>query len=103
MRRRQHRYRHGVPPATLRALEAILQSGAAKYGEPAPLAWPNQVQPAVAWHLGAALRHLGRAGITGKEVDCETGLPHLLHAAARLILLHTLLTDQPLTPSKETK
>lgn len=90
-------YRHGVPPRILARLERILAYGAVKHSPTGPWHTNDQTQ----LHVAGALRHLGRAGRYGELVDDQTGERHLLHAAARLIFLVSLLDNEPLHPTKE--
>lgn len=101
MKRPSH-YRHGVPPNTLHRLERILATGAAKHGEPPHIIYGLDKLAALTHeHIAAARRHLRRAGKYGDDVDRETFEPHLLHAAARLILLATLLYNDQRIPRKD--
>jgi hypothetical protein len=71
-----------VPPTAIAAVAAVMEVGAAKYG---PYNWREfPVQRMV--YLEAALRHL-YADLDGESVDPETGLMHLEHAAAGLLIL----------------
>lgn len=84
-------YRHGVPPSILLRLERILAHGAAKHGEPKTVDHPcsdSDVHGEVAARMLAGVyRHLDSAGSRGDYGDLETCELHVLHAAARLILL----------------
>lgn len=61
-------------------VDAVLAHGAQKHGD---LEAGRRVP--VAHHLDKARSHLDRAG-DGSARDPETGLPHVAHAAARLLL-----------------
>jgi hypothetical protein len=61
-------------------VDAVLAHGASKHGD---LEAGRRVH--VAHHLDKARSHLDRAG-DGSALDPETGLPHVAHACARLLL-----------------
>lgn len=73
---------HLVDPAFLDALAQVLEFGARKYA-----AW-NWAKGTFAWSrlYGALQRHLN-AFWEGEELDPETKLPHLWHAACCLMFL----------------
>lgn len=70
-----------LPFGALEEVAKVLAFGASKYG---PNNWQN-VKPKRRY-LAAALRHLS-AVIRGQEIDPESGLPHLAHAAACVLFL----------------
>lgn len=77
-----------LPFAALEEVGRVLAYGARKYGEDS---W-RQVRPARRY-LGAALRHLS-AWARGEEVDIESGLPHLAHAACSVLFLIELAREE---------
>lgn len=70
-----------IPTSFLKQTAAVLQKGAEKY---APRNWER----GMSWQsvYGCLMRHL-IAWQDGKELDDETGLPHLAHAACNLAFL----------------
>ena len=73
-----------LPFDALNDVAMVLAYGAAKY---APRNW----EKGMAWGrlLAAALRHLA-AWAAGRDVDDESGLPHLSHAACCVLMLLAL-------------
>ena len=69
-----------VPAGVLAEVIAVLEHGAAKYGE------NNWTQVEGIRYFDAAHRHLG-AWWTGEEVDKESGQAHLAHAICCLMFL----------------
>ncbi len=84
-----------LPVSALLGRASVLTFGARKYGD---RNWEN----GIAWSrcYGAALRHL-YAWWDGQDLDEETGLSHLCHAAAEIDFLiefastHRELDDRP--------
>ncbi len=70
-----------IPVSTLNALSSVLQFGAQKYGD-------NNWRQGLAWsRVYAALqRHLVDFW-DGQDLDLESGLPHLHHAACNIAFL----------------
>ena len=68
-----------VPPRAFLEVALAIQTGDAKYG--AGTRFDGEPRR----HLAGALRH-ELAYLDGREFDPETGLHHLAHAAARLLL-----------------
>lgn len=66
-----------VPPALLLYVSMVMRLGAAKYG---PYNWrQNKVRYTI--YIEAAMRHLLSA-LDGEDIDPESGMPHIAHAAA---------------------
>lgn len=87
-----------VPPLPLLAIGQVMAVGASKYG---PVNWrKNPVSSST--YYDAAMRHL-MAWWDGQDLDLETGISHLAHAAANLCILLDadsgpwLLDDRPPT------
>lgn len=79
----------GVPAAPLFMVGEVMRFGAAKYGL---TNWRHDPISASVYY-NAAMRHLF-SWWDGDNLDTETGLPHLAHAAACLmIILDAGLTD----------
>mgnify|MGYP001602383448 CR=1 FL=1 len=74
-----------IPWSALREVVAVLDYGARKY---APDDW-RKVPDARRRYHNAAMRHLV-ASFEGEDIDPESGLPHLAHAAACLLFLRAL-------------
>lgn len=70
-----------VAPDFLRGLAAVLTYGAAKY-EP----WNWTKGKTLSRDFAAALRHL-TAWNDGEDLDPESGLPHLMHAVADIMIV----------------
>lgn len=70
-----------IPPRALLAVGAVMGYGATTYG-------PHNWRLGLPWGrlAAAALRHT-MAWIGGEQEDSESGLPHLAHAAASLLML----------------
>lgn len=77
-----------IAPEVLEAMAEVLQYGAKKYA-------PNNWMRGISWTtvFGAVLRHLW-AWFRGEDIDPESGLPHLSHAACGLMFL-TYYTRRP--------
>lgn len=73
-----------LSPVALIATATVLAFGANKYG---PHNWRHGL--AYSRLLGATFRHL-LAFMGGEDLDAETGLPHLDHAAAEIMFLQEL-------------
>lgn len=71
-----------LPLAPVRAVVRVLTYGAKKY---APGAW-KLVPEGRDRYFSAALRHL-TAWRDGEQLDVESGLPHLAHAACCVLFL----------------
>jgi len=71
-----------LPPAVLWSVGQVMRFGAGKYGA-------DNWRKGMKWGrlYGAALRHLFRWWY-GRTFDKESGLPHLAHAIASLMMLH---------------
>lgn len=69
-----------VPPHALKAVAEVLTFGAKKYS---PYSWVNVESER---YLDAAYRHLEQRRM-GEELDQESGLTHLAHAAVNLLFL----------------
>lgn len=70
-----------IPPRAIRDIAAVLGYGAQKY---APNNW--QKVDVRSRYLNAAMRHL-LAYAEGEDIDKESGLQHLAHAAASICFL----------------
>lgn len=68
-----------VPAAGILAIADLLTAAQAKYPTPK---WPTLT---VAQHVSAALRH-AFSHLVGDTIDPEFKRPHLVHAAARLVM-----------------
>lgn len=89
-----------IPTPPLFQVGAVMETGAAKYG---PYNWRQTNVPYSTYYNGA-LRHL-MAAWDGQDLDPETGIEHLAHAAAGLLIildakLHGTLVDDRYTPGK---
>lgn len=91
-----------VPPRGIEAAGRALGYGAGKHGTPAPGGWgtwriagTEQAQPLT--HFACLLRHL-MAWRRGEACDPESGLSHLDHAAAQLMILVDVVEDEPRLP-----
>jgi hypothetical protein len=84
-----------IPPSWGRALAAVLTKGAAKYAD---RNWEKGLP--LLQTLASAERHIA-AYKAGQDVDPETGLSHLAHAATNLLMAletHRRVYDCPLAP-----
>jgi hypothetical protein len=85
-----------VPPVALFEVGRVMEVGAAKYG---PMNWRKD-PVSYSTYYNAALRHM-MAAWDGQFADPDTGINHLAHAAANLLILidaneqGTLLEDRP--------
>jgi hypothetical protein len=72
-----------VPPEWLEGLGSVITFGANKYR-------PNGWRDGMPWSdtMASALRHI-TSWQKGEELDSDSGLPHLLHAATNLMFLYT--------------
>lgn len=72
-----------VPMKWMEGLGSVVTFGANKYR-------PNGWRDGMPWNntLGSALRHIA-AWQNGEELDSDSGLPHLLHAATNLMFIYT--------------
>ena len=70
-----------IPPQYIEGIAEVLKYGASKYA-------PNNWMRGMSWETvaGGILRHI-TAFRRGEELDPETGLPHLHHAACGLMFL----------------
>lgn len=70
-----------VPSYAIEEVGNVLRFGAEKYGE-------YNYLGGMAWTrlAGAALRHIYK-WLRGEDIDNESGLPHLAHAAANCMML----------------
>lgn len=73
--------RHSLLPHSIDDIIAVLEYGAAKYGE---RNWELGMEWSRPWN--AAMRHLW-AWWRGEECDKESGLPHLAHCACNILFL----------------
>ncbi len=87
---------HLIPGVAEIQVAAVLAHGAAKYG-----GWNWRVTKIKATsYIAAARRHLA-AWLDGEDLDPESGLPHLAHAAAGLMIaldaeaVGTLIDNRP--------
>lgn len=71
-----------VPPTAVLELGRVMAVGASKYG---PMNWRHDAV-SYSTYYNAAMRHLFEAW-DGNDLDFETGLPHIAHAAACLAIL----------------
>lgn len=73
---------HLLPPGPLADIARVLEHGADKHG--GPWSWTEDGR---LWseHYNAAQRHM-MAWWIGETMDPESGLSHLAHAAARLLI-----------------
>jgi len=73
---------HLIPPAFIEDLAAVLQHGAKKYA-------PNNWMKGMSWEtvMSAVQRHI-QAWRAGEDLDPESKLSHLMHAACGLMFLH---------------
>lgn len=77
----QQRWSESTIPNALALVERVIQFGGRVRGLE-----PGEVMGAAITHLDAAARHLESARWNREATDHESGLPHLAHAAARLLL-----------------
>lgn len=70
-----------IPPRMIEAVAEVLQHGAKKYNR-------NNWMAGMSWSTvyGGVQRHLN-AFYAGEEIDPESGLPHLSHAACGIMFL----------------
>ena len=93
---------HLLPASALRPIAEALRYGAQRYGL---WNWRKTKVNATTYH-GAILRHMALWG-EGEDLDPESGLPHLAHAAASICILldagdqETLVDDRPKTVKSE--
>lgn len=86
-----------VPPLSIFYIGQVMEVGAAKYG---PMNWRKDHVSASVYY-DAAMRHF-MAWWDGQDLDSETGISHLAHAAANLCILMDagsgpwLLDDRPI-------
>lgn len=78
-----------VDPEFIEGVAEVLTFGARKY---AAHNWRSGIDASRL--IGAAYRHLG-AFNKGEDLDSESGLSHILHAACCLQFLHWTLTHKP--------
>lgn len=71
-----------IPLAALDEVVKVLTFGAGKYGAEN---W-RHVEHARARYFAAAMRHL-TAAMSGKQIDEESNLPHLAHAACCILFM----------------
>lgn len=71
-----------LPPAALVPVAMVMRNGAEKYGR---TNWREHSLLRTVY-LEAALRHVF-ADLDGEEIDPESGLPHVAHAVAGLLIL----------------
>ena len=77
-----------VPMDALWAVAQVMSFGSAKgYADEG---WRGR---SILYHADAALRHLG-AHLRGEDIDQESGLPALAHAAARVMMMLDLFLAQ---------
>lgn len=74
---------HLIPPQFSEGIAEVLQHGIKKYAK-------NQWAKGMSWEdcMGAVLRHLS-AFRKGEDIDPDSGLPHIHHAACGLMMLST--------------
>lgn len=77
-----------IPFEALEQIVAVITYGAEKY---APENWKEEVEPA-RW-MAAAYRHLTAVSM-GEDMDDDTGLPHLAHAACCILFMLWQLGDK---------
>jgi Domain of unknown function (DUF5664) len=70
-----------IPAVSLLKVGECMTSGASKHG---PFL-PSEDKRSVEDHIAASLRHIYKHQ-TGEKIDSEFGHPHLVHAAARLLM-----------------
>jgi len=70
-----------IPPAALVEIGRVFGYGAKKYG-----AWNHRAGTAYSRYTAALLRHI-YAWQNGEDLDPESGLHHLAHAACNLLIL----------------
>jgi len=92
-----------VPPVGLLQVGRVMENGARKYG---PMNWRGAAVTR-STYINAAMRHI-LADWDGSDTDPESGLPHLAHAAACLLILldadaqDMLRDDRPITGTTQT-
>lgn len=92
-----------IPPEFIEGTGEVLTFGAKKYGD-------RNWEKGMAWSraYGALQRHLN-AWFSGEQVDLETGLSHLKHAACNVAFLITYeerkvgLDDRPIKKDNNTQ
>lgn len=78
-----------LPLWALKGLARVFEYGAKKY---APGNWIlARDQEAIDRYIGAALRHIAEMQLDAKLLDRESGLPHIDHAIASLVMLRGIL------------
>lgn len=84
---------HLVPPEVIIELATVLKFGAEKYGENN---WRRDIDKfPVSRHYDSLQRHL-LAFISGEDNDQESGLPHISHAFAQLMILMMTMKESDL-------
>ena len=73
-----------VPPDFVVALCRVFEYGAKKYGKDN---WKEGLDPAALYN--AAMRHMF-AWMDGEDVDPESGLPHVYHAAWNMLMIQKM-------------
>jgi hypothetical protein len=74
-----------LEPAFLVAVADAMGTGFQNYGQRSYVTPGNRYMT----YLGAAMRHL-MAWAAGEDIDPDSGLPHLAHAGASVMILYTL-------------
>lgn len=92
-----------IPLRSLTGAARVFQHGAIKY-EPGNYIRATLEDGAIGRYAGATLRHLAELqGIDGMHggaacLDAESGLPHIDHAIASLVMLRSLLIKEGCLP-----
>ena len=79
-----------VPWLGVEGAARVMAYGAKKYRAHS---WRNAVRNPIPRYYSALMRHLS-AFFMGEAVDPESGMPHLDHAVANLLMLRELVQDQ---------
>lgn len=94
-----------IPLGVLNGVASVFRYGATKYSDGNFLLACTS-DGAVGRYVGACLRHLSRLqGLSGlhefpDDRDDESGLPHIDHAIASLIMLRAILTKEGVLPNE---
>ena len=92
----EHKLKYSrVPSEGIRAAARAFQYGAGKYDIDAPRNWERAAMDGKwTWCqlFDSAQRHLVDAWAEGEDIDAESGLHHIDHALANLMMLKTMIT-----------
>ena len=87
-----------IPPQTLIGVSKVFQSGAKKYGA---FNWRDEAIQ-ISQYISALYRHVGKFQ-EGEDLDDESGLSHLDHALATLLILRDAMLNDKLIDDRPPK